>query len=153
VLVTACPEGLGYHGLFPFLNGPRFERQIHQLHRLSVLRPGALPGKVKRKAGRVISRIMSDRPRIRAVAEQAGGRTPAANPIWLHVPDMRPGLLPEDIPGLRLQPAWEGILGAVGAEQEDKRRVRVVVYPCAALQCLQWQGDERTAYLTESVAG
>ena len=153
VLVTACSEGLGYHGLFPFLNGPRFERQIHQLRRLSVLRPGALPGKVRRKAGQLASRIVSDRPRIQAVAEQDSGPAPPPHPVWLHVPDLRPGLLPEDIPGLRLQPAWEGILRAVRAEQAEKRQVQVVVYPCAALQCLQWQGGERTAYLTESVAG
>ena len=34
ILISACSEGLGYHGLFPFMNGPRFEKQVHILRRL-----------------------------------------------------------------------------------------------------------------------
>src|SRR5439155_21350192 len=29
VLIAACPEGVGLHGIFPFTNGPRFERSLH----------------------------------------------------------------------------------------------------------------------------
>ena len=45
ILIAACPEGLGRHGLFPYLNGPRFERQRHLLRRLSVVKTRTLPAK------------------------------------------------------------------------------------------------------------
>lgn len=151
VLITACPEGLGHHGLFPFMNGPRFERQLHQLRRLSGIRPATLPGKVGRRVGRLASRVVS-RQRIPAAAGGANGPTSPSLPIWLLVPDLRPGLLPDSIPGLEPHPEWTEILARVQAEQAGKQ-LQVVVYPCAPLQCLQWQGSERTGHLTELAAG
>ncbi len=153
VLVAACPEGLGYHALFPFLNGSRFERQLHQLRRLSVVRPSALPGKVGRLAGRLVARVAARRAPIRSAVEQTARLAPVRLPIHLYRPDSGPSDLPEYIPGLQLQTSWADTLAGVEGEQKGKQRVNVVVYPCAALQCLQWQGGESTGYLTESVAG
>ena len=62
----------------------------------------------------------------------ANGPTSPSLPIWLLVPDLRPGLLPDSIPGLEPHPEWTEILARVQAEQAGKQ-LHVVVYPCAAL--------------------
>jgi nickel-dependent lactate racemase len=156
VLVAACPEGLGYHGLFPFLNGPRFERQLHQLRRLSVVRPAAVPGKLARRASRLVRSCIRRggglAPAPVASSQPPAGRTGPRHPVHFHAPDAGADL-PDHIPGLLREPGWDEVLRALRSEQAGKDRVHVLVYPCAALHCLQWQGGERTAYLTESLVG
>ncbi len=159
VLVSACPEGLGYHGLFPFLNGPRFEREVHQLRRLSVIRPSALPGKMVRRADRAaragLARLRQSGAGVTADVAALDGDVPPGHrhPIWFHPPGARPRGLPEAIPGLRLEFDWPEVLRGLQTEQAARDNVRALVYPCAPLTCLQWLGGERTGYLTESVAG
>src|SRR5581483_10441369 len=92
VAVASCPEGLGFHGLFPFLNAPRHHRERMLLLRLPMLapRPGELVAKVLRRVAREL------RTRV-------GGRRPApARPVWVYRPSLdRPmGALPADIPGM-----------------------------------------------------
>jgi nickel-dependent lactate racemase len=152
ILISACPEGLGYHGLFPFLNGPRYERLVHQHRRLSTVRPTALPGKLAQRARRLTW------TRRRGVGGPAAVASPRvapgpAHPIWLHAPDVKPGMLPDFIPGLQLVQSWADVLRALDEEQAGKLHVRLLVYPCAPLHCLQWKGGERTGYLTEGLVG
>jgi hypothetical protein len=71
----------------------------------------------------------------------------------LHAPDVKPGMLPDFIPGLQLVQSWADVLRALDGEQARKLHVRLLVYPCAPLHCLQWKGGERTGYLTEGLVG
>jgi nickel-dependent lactate racemase len=145
VLLASCPEGLGHHGLFPFANGPRFERQIHQLRRLSVIRPAQVPDMLAREAERLLA------PRRPAAGAQAVGLP--AHPTWLHVPGAQPGMFPDEIPGLRLEPVWTDVLQALRREQAGRTPVRVRVYPCASLQWLEEEGGERPDSLGADMAG
>src|SRR5918911_1191800 len=49
IAIASCAEGLGFHGLFPFMNAPRFHRQRMRAVRGSVLlsKPGLLAQKVR----------------------------------------------------------------------------------------------------------
>jgi len=79
IVLSACSEGIGHHGLFPFMNRPRFEKQIHIARRLSVLRLETIAGKVLGRARRALA---PNRARTSAAAAPAastpeGGALPA----------------------------------------------------------------------------
>ena len=139
VLLAACSEGLGHHGLFPYLNGPRMERQLHQLRRLSVMRPSSLPAKVARRIRR---RLARGRTRPSAQSQSTPeGRAPERD-ILFHATDARPGDLPATMPGMSLVESWAALVRAVEAEQGAGRELQVAVYPCAPLHCLDLAGAE-----------
>jgi len=149
ILLSACSEGLGYHGLFPFLNGPRWEKQRHQLRRLSVSSPPALAAGL----GRRVRRLLATVPPTRAAAAPPARPAAPHRPIHLLTAGTGPDDLPAEIPGLKRAASWEAVLRSVEAEQGSGRSLRVVVYTCSALQCLEFTGSEHTSYLTAGVAG
>jgi nickel-dependent lactate racemase len=124
IAIASCAEGLGFHGLFPFMNAPRFHRQRMRAVRASVLlsKPDRLAHKVRRR-----------------LAHPFGARreSTAAHPIWLYCPDpAHTAGLPAAIPGMHVTSSWDEILEAVRREQGGRAALRVLVYGCAALQWL-----------------
>jgi nickel-dependent lactate racemase len=124
IAIASCAEGLGFHGLFPFMNAPRFHRQRMRAEhaRMLLTNPGLLAHKVR---GR-LTRGFGSR------------RDPAAPyPIWLYCPDPTNAAgLPAEIPGMRVTSSWDEIVEAVRREQGDRAALRALVYGCAALQWL-----------------
>ena len=126
IVVASCPEGLGFHGLFPFMNAPRFHR-VQMLRRriaANLHEPRAFAGKLLRRlTGRRRGRRSgdgSDAPRL---------------PIWLYCPSSEAvASLPSDIPGIRTSSSWSQIVRAVNAEQGSEGRLRTIVYDAAPLQ-------------------
>jgi hypothetical protein len=146
VLISACTEGLGYHGLFPFMNGPRFEKQIHILRRLSVIRPTSVPRKLARRGLQILRRPKK--------ADPASGPRVVSPPrpsrqIWLHRPGLHPVALPSEIPGMVDLGSWTSVLRTIEREQ-GSGRLSVVVYPCSPLHCIDIAGAEVGDYLAGS---
>ena len=124
IAIASCAEGLGFHGLFPFMNAPRFHRQRMRAVRTSVLlsKPGLLAQKVRGH-----------------LAHPFGARreSSAAHPIWLYCPDpTHAASLPAAISGMHVTSSWDEIVEAVRREQGGRTALRVLVYRCAALQWL-----------------
>ena len=134
VLIAACTEGLGQHGLFPYLNGPRWEKQIHRLRRISVIRPSAVPGKIMRRLRRA--------PEGKSERLAAGPVTPPRRPIVFLRTDIDAASLPATLPGMSVEASWAGVLEAVERDQAGKDRLVVAVYPCSPLHCLDLTGSE-----------
>jgi nickel-dependent lactate racemase len=133
VLVSACSEGGGHHGLFPFVDAPRRQGLLHLARTVSA-RPGTVPAKAARRL-----RAALRRGRGGGSAAPGGGR-----PIWLHVPG-RPAVdLPAEIPGMTALGAWPEVLARIDAEQGHRPGIEVAVYPCAPLQVLQPAGSPAT---------
>ncbi len=120
IAVASCGEGLGFHGLFPFLNAPRYHRQ-----RMLALRARVLLGRPRLLAQKVYRRLC-----------RRGGTRPAPrHPIWLYRPDAAHApSLPAEIPGIRVTSSWEQVLEAVRREQGGRDALRATVYTCAPLQ-------------------
>ena len=142
VLIAACPEGLGLHRLFPFLNGPRFEAYRHRLRRLSTVRAASIPTRLASKGRKTIGRLTA---RVSTVqAERAAPRQAFAGqitsdghrPVHLWTPLAPRGSLPERIPGFQRAASWEDVIDRVRSEQPAER-LRVAVYPCGPLHCLE----------------
>jgi nickel-dependent lactate racemase len=128
--IAACSEGLGFHGLFPYLNPPRFHHLLYAMRRVAMLGP--------REAVRRVSRRIQQRRRNPFARNHAADSRAAvgARPLWLY--RTSPGDdLPAQIPGMQVTSSWEKIVQQVRAEQGGKERLKVLVYPCAPLQCIE----------------
>jgi hypothetical protein len=117
IAIAACSEGLGYHGLFPFLNAPRFHLLRKAYRLLSVKGPRSVGGKIRDHFRRKDPEL-------------------ASRPIWLYQPGKPSEPLPRKVPGMKVSCSWPEILEAVRDEQAGKRNVKVLIYPCAPMQYL-----------------
>lgn len=128
IAIAALSEGVGFHGLFPFLDAPRFHRARGLLMRLTMLRhqPGDLAGKAMR---RVIRTVRARRANV--------ATPPARHPVWVHRPTGDGPALPPHLPTFRIASSWSDVVDAVTREQGGRERLRAVVYPCGPLQWLQ----------------
>jgi nickel-dependent lactate racemase len=121
IVVASCTEGAGHHGLTPVLNRPPFYRARQIARRLSLMTPRELAEGVARRL-------------------HGGLRGKAAerkNSIWLYRPGNHLEGLPANIPGFRVTDSWPEVLRAVETEQGGARRLKVVLYACAPLQCFE----------------
>ena len=122
VVIAACSEGTGFHGLFPMMSPSRRHRR-----RLAALKARVLVRKPKRLVPKVLRSVSRRLARRGPVV----GRSP-----WLFRPATgNAGSLPSHVAGINVTSSWEEVVDAVNREQGD-RLLRVVVYPCASLQWL-----------------
>lgn len=140
ICIATCPEGIGRHGLFPFVDIPRFRRE-RQLARKVLARPREVPVRAVRKLRR----------RVRSGRQPATG-TSVRRPIWLYAPEGRLGGLPAAAPGMRMLTYWDDVLDAIATEQDTTKPLQVTVYPCAPLQVLGAATD-RTPMREEARSG
>jgi nickel-dependent lactate racemase len=143
VIVAACPEGVGHHGLFPFIDRPRFARQRHVL-RVIRARPAEVPAKVMSRARAKLARFSSDR----SPEARSGGTASSKNPIWLYVTGSTRAQLPDTIPGMKPVYSWTRMVERIEAEQAGKQALKVTVYPCAPLQVLDTTQSSRAVAAT-----
>jgi nickel-dependent lactate racemase len=126
IVVASCSEGLGFHGLFPFMNAPRFHRVKMLRHRIAanLHEPRAF-------AGKVLARLTRRRTR-----RGSGGRPAAPGLLtWLYCPSPEAAAsLPSNIPGIRTSSSWSEIVRAVNAEQGSDGGLQTIVYSAAPLQ-------------------
>ncbi|MFB3916849.1 MAG: lactate racemase domain-containing protein [Terriglobales bacterium] len=137
ILLASCCEGVGTHGLFPALNPlPKYR---HYLRRLSTMTFGQIVTAVARQVDR----------QLHSSQLQSTSR-PMQNPIWLYQihPDSKD--LPQ-FPGFRNSRSWEQILESICQEQKGRTHLRVVIYPCAAMQFLD--SAARSNNESEALAG
>jgi nickel-dependent lactate racemase len=137
LLVSACSEGVGHHGLFPFVDAPPWQRPLH-LARTVAARPGAVPARASRRLRAALARSRRGRP----------ATATARRPIWLYAPGRDPADLPAEIPGMTVVAAWQDALARVNQEQGGRCNLEVVVYPCAPLQVLEPAGQPAAAQAT-----
>ena len=141
ILVCACSEGVGHHGLFPFVNGPRFGRQLH-MARIARVAPSAIPTRAADfLVRRVRSAIRGAHSAARAGLRPEEDGQARAGPTWLYVPGRRALDLPPRIPGMVASGSWPDILHRVRLEQRTRKSLKVVVYACAPLQVLAASGS------------
>jgi hypothetical protein len=123
IAVAFCGEGAGRHGLFP-LQRPRFYRQRHIARRMRMMSFSDLARKVTARVHRGF------------VQGEAGSQPASQNPIRVYRPGNHAEALPAQVREVRTTSSWSEVVEAVRREQPAGRRLKVVVYPCAPLQCL-----------------
>lgn len=134
VAVASCSEGVGFHGLYPLGGKSLLSRQYQLALRLGIMGP-------RRATRKIASRVGRDfcvRAR-RVLGISRNGDTPRSGPrrhVWLYRPGQHSDPLPPRILSIRVAERWEQILQAVSAEQNGRKNLRAVVYPCGPLQIL-----------------
>lgn len=128
VVIASCSEGLGFHGLTPFLNAPKH----HGWHTMA-LRGSALLGRPGVLARKAHARVLRRLDRSRSAAPSAD-----RNPIWMYRPAVAGApALPSVIPGMRVTSSWDEVVDAVVREQGGRSDLKAVVYCCASVQWIR----------------
>jgi nickel-dependent lactate racemase len=130
IAIAACSEGPGFHGLFPVLGIPRFQRARHRIRTL-VARPSRVP--------ELLARRLSTPSRTGSLAETtAAPGNPHLEPMPIHMlvtdPTHAGELATPD--GMQLSSSWAQVLARVDAEHAGHGRLRAVVYGCAPLMVI-----------------
>jgi nickel-dependent lactate racemase len=125
ILLASCREGVGGHGLFPLVNPTSQIR--NRLRRISVMSFGEFARNAASKLGRSL------RPEPQRVPSTVF--TKPEHPIWLYQTEPTSPDLPP-VAGVRFTRSWHEVLENVAREQGGKRHLKVVIYPCAAMQFL-----------------
>jgi nickel-dependent lactate racemase len=127
LLLAACPEGLGHHGLYP-LEPPTGIARLRR--RIDMTRARGWP-EVKRLALAVLRRPF------RARAAAPATPPPRRLPILMYQTIDPPTPLPAQLPGMRVVETWSAVIDTIRAQQQGRDGLRVVVYACAPLQVFE----------------
>ncbi len=127
LLLAACPEGVGHHGLFP-LEPPTGIGSLRR--RVQMTRARGWP-EVARLAMAILRRPF----RARAAAPDAP--PPRRLPILMYQTTDAPFPLPAQLPGMEVVATWSDVLDTIRAQQQGRDGLRVVVYACAPLQVFE----------------
>jgi nickel-dependent lactate racemase len=126
IVVASCTEGIGFHGLFPFMNAPRFHHQKMLAHRVTANLHE--PRTFAKKAARRLTR------RARRGAPATGDDSVKLR-TWLYCPSpSAAAMLPAEIPGVRVTSSWTEMIEALESEQSQSTPVKACVYTAAPLQ-------------------
>lgn len=139
IVVGACTEGEGFHGVYPIVRMPPFHEQRDRLRRISLMTPAEMATKIIR---RTLGKFRSNGS-ARSAASQIPHSQPQPatvspkNPIWLYRTGNHRDVLPSPVRGMRTLSDWSQVLETVRQEQGGREDLNVVVYPCAPLQILE----------------
>lgn len=128
VAIAACPEGLGLHHVFPLLSPSRSARLRHFFRLVTVMNPSAFLTKLRKYFA------------LHCGVEQSASS--AKNRIILYHTENKKMSLQDKLSGLRITGAWGDVLNRIRHEQGENKKLKVVVYACASLQC--FENDELT---------
>jgi nickel-dependent lactate racemase len=132
ILIAACSEGAGSHGVYPVVAIPPLHEQRDRLRRLSLLSAGELAAKAWGRVRRLAAPGAPPKSMTRDVSSARPSHH--AHPIWLYHTAAAPGDLPATARGARIVGRWTDVLDAVAGEQRQDARLQVFVYPCSPLQ-------------------
>lgn len=125
IAIASCNEGIGSHGIWPFVNVPRFHKVKHMLRVLSVM----TGREIIKKTYCVLKRRLTYR-----FQRKETGNVKPSNSVWLYRTGDLAVQMPSRVPGINITSEWREILEAVRKEQSNRDNLRALVYPCAFLQ-------------------
>lgn len=128
ILIGSIHEGIGRHGLFQQGVSEKIKAYKALYRRISVMEPRVIFSKI-----------------VKNLFFRRGGRSAQANipatssappeRLWLYRPK-GPTAPIQSLPGLSVVREWEEILEVIHLEYPGKERLKVRIYPCGSLQCL-----------------
>lgn len=125
ILIAACPEGIGHHGLYPLEPLAGFARVRR---RIDVAWAQGWTGLLRLGASGV-RRLVPGRHR-------AGPSSPRLPIIMYQTIDPTPPI-PERLPGMQIVATWAEVIDLVQRQQAGRDDLTVAVYPCAPLQVFE----------------
>jgi nickel-dependent lactate racemase len=123
-------EGVGRHGIFPQGGNPRIDRLRALILRISTMERRVIFQKIKKH---LVGHKEVPGPPV--FAETKYALPDRLDNLLLYRPEGVHNPLPE-IDGMRIVNSWQETLEIVGQRHFSSKKLRVYVYPCASLQCL-----------------
>ena len=138
IVVAACSEGEGFHGVYPIVRMPKFHEQRDRVRRITLMAPAEIVGKIAGKIAGKLGSASAKRSPAGLAHASVQSPTPAKpkNPIWLYLTRKPVRKMPSPVRGIRVMESWSEIVGQIQKEQGGRSPLRVFVYPCAPLQIL-----------------
>ena len=138
IVVAACSEGEGFHGVYPIVRMPKFHEQRDRLRRITLMTPAEIVGKIAGKIAGKLGSASAKRSPAGLARASVQSPTPAKpkNPIWLYLTRKPVRKMPSPVRGIRVMESWSEIVRQIQKEQGGRSPLRVFVYPCAPLQIL-----------------
>lgn len=128
IMVASNPEGVGHHGLFPQGGHPRLREAKELYNRLAVMEPKVIASKLFKKVFRRGSRTVG-------TSAESPAAAPPRSPLLLYRPGGDSTPMPH-ISGVEMVGVWADVLEIIRREHPGKDQLKVRIYPCASLQCL-----------------
>ena len=139
IVLGACSEGEGFHGVYPIVRMPLFHEHRDRLRRISLMSSAEITGKILGKIAGGFRAIRRAKPleERNGQANRSQTSTGPRNPIWLCRTGEHADRLPSPVRGIKVVHDWLEILEIVANEQGGKHHLNVLLYPCAPLQVLE----------------
>lgn len=129
VMIASNHEGIGTHGLFQHMKPPRFMEYRMLYRRISTMEPKVIFSKI-------LKHVTLQKKTKETVSQKNYAIPVNADRLWLYRPVANAASIPP-IDGITIIPSWDEIIAAIEREQtSNKKKIKVRIYPCAPLQCL-----------------
>ena len=128
IVIASNSQGLGHHGLFPQGKSRRYRKYKYLFHRISIMEPRVIIYKIFKNL--FLRKTSPRQPRQKSNAQSTKNET-----LWLYRPEGPTTPLPP-ISGVETIRQWDNVLALIKREHSSKETIRVRVYPCSSLQCL-----------------
>jgi nickel-dependent lactate racemase len=133
VIIASNHEGIGTHGLFQHMKPPRFMKYRLLYRQLAMKEPKEILSKILKRV------TFKKQPKI-STLKQNYALPKNTEHLWVYSPD-NSSVSTSSVEGITVVSRWDDILEAVEREQLPKEKIKVRIYPCAALQCLEADKD------------
>jgi len=139
IVLGACSEGEGFHGVYPIVRMPLFHEQRDRFRRISLMTPSEILQKMAEKFKRKLHPEVSSYRDGQSVSLERSPLPPLPpkKPIWLYHTGNSSQALPPEVRSMKIRYNWNEILDIVRREQDGRENLSVVVYPCAPLQIIE----------------
>lgn len=127
IVIGSMHEGLGHHGLFQQGLSERIREYTELYNRISVMKPRIILQKIIKN--------LFFRHRLPAKPNTVSSASAPAHPMWLYRPEGATEPI-QDLEGVRVVQSWEAVLKAIKDRFPTQSTVRVRIYTCGSLQCL-----------------
>jgi nickel-dependent lactate racemase len=127
IVIGSMHEGLGHHGLFQQGLSERIREYRELYNRISVMSPGVILQKLIKN--------LFFRNHRQTQSHATVSASPQVDPMWVYRPE-GPGAAMEELEGVRIVRSWDAVLKGIQARYATGTSVKVRIYPCGSLQCL-----------------
>ncbi len=127
IVIGSMHEGLGHHGLFQQGLSERIREYTELYNRISVMKPRVILQKI------IKNLFVRNQPPVKP--NSISPALPPSHPLWLYRPEGATEPI-QDLEGVRIVQSWESVLKAIQERFPTQSTVKVRIYPCGSLQCL-----------------
>ena len=127
IVIGSMHEGLGHHGLFQQGLSERIREYTELYNRISVMKPRVILQKI------IKNLFVRNQPPVKP--NSVSSALPPSHPLWLYRPEGATEPI-QDLEGVRIVQSWESVLKAIQERFPTQSTVKVRIYPCGSLQCL-----------------